>query len=568
MKIPKEPNEREAFYVDLITRCFASREDRKNLYSVLKNYYLYGNQSLPQAVDYNKLYAHIDLLSSFLFSGETTAFVIETSVDSDSQDPITEQRKAQVILPKVVENWHDSNLDILFNEALNWALVYSTMFIKLVPYENARFGAYLVEPQLVGVLREDVPMLDNQECVCHEFYMGESEFKRRIEKFGEEEKTRIMNAIGGGFSEVETGGDTLPLPVAKLIVTATNPQTGGVQGQMSNVTATYDMNPKINEKVLVCHELMVYDDDAQDYRMVLMADGKVTFFDAMENTFVPNELPLIKITPNMIANYFWGKTELMHLIPLQEWMNTRVQEIRRVLAKIADPPLAGIGMSGVVEEKWLENPGDRIATDIPSGNILNLFQAQAGDLFAELKMIETMFDEVSGIRELMQGKGEKGVRATSHADLLVRVGSSRVKKKAAILEDSVEKVGSLILAFMRKYDPTHYELDEPKGYKFTAKMLSSRSAVKVDSHSSSPIFIDQQMDKAEQAFKAGAIDKEDLIDMMRFQNSAYMKSKLHKREEENNKLNAIAGIVNEINEQNMLQMLEKLKKMTAKPAKG
>jgi hypothetical protein len=121
---------------------------------------------------------------------------------------------------------------------------------------------------------------------------------------------------------------------------------------------------------------------------------------------------------------------------------------------------------------------------------------------------------------------------------------------------------------MRKYDPTHYELDEPKGYKFTAKMLSSRSAVKVDSHSSSPIFIDQQMDKAEQAFKAGAIDKEDLIDMMRFQNSAYMKSKLHKREEENNKLNAIAGIVNEINEQNMLQMLEKLKKMTAKPAKG
>jgi len=560
VKIPASHDEREELYKEIIINAFASREDRKSLYSILKNYYLYGNGNIQQSADYNKLFPHIDLLSSFLFSGETTTFVIETSEDSDNQDPIIEQKKAQKLLPALNQNWHDSNTDILFNEALNWALVYSTMLLKMVPMGHGKFGIYLVEPHNFGVLREDIPMLDNQEAMVHEYYMGESEFQRRISAFGEEEQIRLKTAVGSSFQEISTGADSIPMPLAKLIVTATSPN---ITGQLAaNITAQYDFSPKIQEPCCVCQEVTVWDDDLKDYRMATMIEGKALFYDAQGNTFVPNEHPYIKITPNMMNTYFWGRTELMFLIPLQEWVNVRIQEIRKVLAKIADPPMAGIGMSGVVEEKWLQLPGDRVATDVPAGSITSFAPAPPTDLFKELQMIEQLFDEVSGIRELMQGKGAPGVRATSHADLLVRVGSSRVKKKAAILEDAVEKVGSLILAFMRKYDDTHYKTDD--GLTFIAKELSSRSSVKVDSHSSSPIFIDQQLQKANDAFKAGAIDKEDLIDAFKFQNAAYMKVKLKKREAMNDMLSAIKNTLESANGTNDLQVLEKLKNMFEK----
>ena len=558
MRIPESHEEREIFYADIIRRAFSSREDRKALYSVLKNYYLYGNANIQQTCDYNKLYPHIDLLSSFLFSGETTSFVIETSEDIDNQDPILEQKKAQKLLPRLHDLWHDSNLDILFNDALNWALVYSTMIVKIVPLLNQTFAAYLIEPHNFGVLREDVPMLDHQEAMVHEYYMSESELLRRIENFGEEEKLRLLTRIGSSFTDVAVGGDSLPMPVQKLIITSASPN---IQGQIAQIEAQYDFNPRIEEKCCLAQELSIWDDAANDYRTVTMVDGNTLLMDHMSNIFIPEEHPFVKITPNPMTTYFWGRTEMMYLIPIQEWINTRVFEIKKILAKIADPPMAGIGLSGVVEEKWLQNPGDRIATDIPSGSVQPMYPQSPGDIFKELQMLELMFAEVSGIRELMQGKGAAGVRATSHADLLVRVGSSRVKKKAAVLEDSIEKLASLILSFMRKYDAAHYKLDDDPKHIFIAKQLSPKSSVKVDSHSSSPIFIEQQMDKAAQAFQAGAIDKEDLIDAMKFQNASFMKAKLRKREAQNEVLSTIKNMIESMDGQNDAQVLEKLKGM-------
>jgi hypothetical protein len=50
-----------------------------------------------------------------------------------------------------------------------------------------------------------------------------------------------------------------------------------------------------------------------------------------------------------------------------------------------------------------------------------------------------MFEEASGIVNVLQGKGETGVRSSGHASQLARLGSSRARKRALVVEDALEK---------------------------------------------------------------------------------------------------------------------------------
>jgi len=74
--IPKEPIERETLYLDLMEKCLVSREERKADYSSLRSYYLFGAGPEESPAHYNKIYPHIDQVTAFLFSADTTRFSI------------------------------------------------------------------------------------------------------------------------------------------------------------------------------------------------------------------------------------------------------------------------------------------------------------------------------------------------------------------------------------------------------------------------------------------------------------------------------------------------------------
>jgi hypothetical protein len=116
----------------------------------------------------------------------------------------------------------------------------------------------------------------------------------------------------------------------------------------------------------------------------------------------------------------------------------------------------------------------RLAPDIP------------GDLFEVIHEIDQMFAEVSGITSVLSGRGESGVSSQGHASQLARLGSSRAKKRALIVEDSLEKVATLYLKLMQAYDPTHFT--DTEGVPFIAEQFTKDYVVKVDAHSNSPIF--------------------------------------------------------------------------------
>jgi hypothetical protein len=129
----------------------------------------------------------------------------------------------------------------------------------------------------------------------------------------------------------------------------------------------------------------------------------------------------------------------------------------------------------------------------------------------------------------LQGRGESGVRSSGHASQLARLGSSRAKKRALVIEDSLEKMATLYLRCMQAYDDTHY-IDE-QGNPFIAEQFTKDYVVKVDAHSNSPIFMEDLRTLAFNLFKSQVIDKESLLDMVDPPMKQMLKDRLKKMQE-------------------------------------
>ena len=140
-----------------------------------------------------------------------------------------------------------------------------------------------------------------------------------------------------------------------------------------------------------------------------------------------------------------------------------------------------------------------------------------------------MFAEASGISSVLSGRGETGVRSQGHASQLARLGSSRAKKRALVVEDALEKMATLYLKVMQMDDDTMYRAAD--GLKFIANQFTKNFVVKVDAHSNSPIFMEDLRALAFNLFKAQAIDKESLLDLLEPPMKQLLKDKLKKAED-------------------------------------
>jgi len=521
MRIPANHEDRENFYLDLMQKCNVSREERKSDYRVLRNYYLFGSGPEEPPAYFNKIHPHLDQLTSFLYSAETTRFSISLGA---AVNPL-EHRKTPVLTSALNDEWLNSNADQVFSTALTWALVYNTTFIKLV-YRNG-IHPYMIEPGAMGVLREDIPYADRQEAMCQRYYITRSELYNRLYSHPKREAivNRVTSSIRAQTTDESNGGDG----VARVIMSATNPTIyGNVELDL------YGMNryqARVSEETVEMQELWVWNDETEDYQVVTIAAPDVIIYDRPgASVFLKGECPFVQICPSPQYDYFWGQSESQQLIMLQELRNNRMTEVLDLLSKQVSPPTALSGFNGILDEKnfALNKAGGLIASDMPNAKVDRLPPNMPPDLFEVIHEIDAMFMEVSGISNVLSGKGESGVRSQGHASQLARLGSSRAKKRALIVEDSLEKVATLYLKLMQAYDATHFK--DTEGTPFIAEQFTRDFVVKVDAHSNSPIFTEDTKELAFSLFKAGAIDKESLLDLLEPPMKQLLKDKLKERE--------------------------------------
>jgi hypothetical protein len=285
--------------------------------------------------------------------------------------------------------------------------------------------------------------------------------------------------------------------------------------------------PRVAEKLVQMTEMYVWDTEAADYQVVTIAEPGVVIFDrSLDKMFLKNEAPFIQVCPNPSHDYFWGYSEVDKLIPLQRMRNERFEQIQHMMNLQARPPKFGSGFQGDVSEimDTMDSPSGLVVGDMPGAKLETVSPNIPDDLFREIRELDAMFEEVSGITNVMQGRGESGVRSQGHAANLARLGSSRAKKRALIIEDQLEKVATLYMQLMQAYDAESMRTE--KGMEFIPEQFSNNYIVKVDAHSNSPIFQEDQRALAFELFKAKAIDRESLLDLLDVPMKELLKTRL------------------------------------------
>ena len=504
MRIPKKLEDKEAFYRDLMEECLVSRNDRIAEYERLRLYYLWGCNTDSQPAIFNKILPQIDLLTSFLFAAETTQFSVVVGEFADKEKELS---KVVPLSQRLNNRWHDSNADIQFGQAVIWSLVYGSMFVKLVQ-QKKQTVPYVVEPHNFGVLNEGMPLLDDQEAFVHVYSESHRSLSRKLK-----DHPRMESIIKLVTPSIRNDTHEVPAGVQRIVMSAFPMTDVNGPGQVNNALNSMNQyRAKTMDESIEMKELWVWDDEVNDYRIATLASGGIFIYDR-PNFYLPGDNPFIPVIPNPSYDYFWGHSEVARLIQLQDARETRMQQIKELLDRQVKPPTALQGnWTGITDEMQyaLQVFGAGLSSSDPTAKIEQFRPTVPTDTFAEIKEYDAMFNEMMGLSNVVQGKGESGVRSKGQTDTLARLGSARIKHRAYILEDGLDKIGTHYLKLMQQHDPE--PMMDDNGHKFIAEQFTKDFTVKVDGHSSSPIFTEDKHQLMFEYFKVHAIDRATLIE--------------------------------------------------------
>jgi hypothetical protein len=503
VKIPPV-HERELFYDQVARECMLSRDDRVADYERLRSYYLFGCDIGDSPATYNKILPQMDLLVSFLFAAETTKFGIVLGESAGAERDIV---KVPALQSMVNNKWQDSNADVQFGQGILWALVYASMFVKMIQRKKQTIP-YLAGPGSMGVLREDMPFLDDQEAICNEYSISKYAFDRLLASH-----PRRAEILAGVHASMSKETSEVPAAVGRIIM-STFPMVGTPNGPGSlTMPGNFDAyRARVADERVQMRELWIWDDDANDYRTVTMASGGLCVYDR-PNIFLAGEHPFIQICPNPAYDYFWGHSEVDRLTDLQDLREYRMNQIKELLDRQVKPPTSSSGMFGVGDETSFARQvfGGNVGSVDPTSQFKVWYPTVPADTFTEIRAIDEMFNEMTGLSNVTQGKGESGVRSKGHAAELARLGSSRIRKRAFTIEDGLDKMGTLYLKLSQQHDDTH--LVDELGQPFIAEQFTKDAVVKIDGHSSSPLFVEDQKALARELLESKSIDRAEFIEM-------------------------------------------------------
>lgn len=545
---------------EIISVCGASRKERIQRGAMYRNLFLTGSESGDPVV-YNKTFAYIENLSSYLYSPVELRFGIEKYGSSTLAD----RAKASAASAELHRYLRQGEVDTEIEEAVTWSLVKGKCFIKMLWSEEG-FEPTIVQPEMMGVYREDITTLDKQEAFFHSVYLTPGRFAQMIENH-----PNRMELLKKSEKYIHAANDEnnpdANNALKQVIIGGLNPYRAASSNNRNQARGIVDwlggpaptLSPQLLASMLRLDELWVWDDDRDDWTTIqiigddIMVAGQYQHRNLIADMFDPdnpeksikanedNPLsghhPFIEFCPNKLAGYFWGRSEMCNVALMQQMISTRIDGINKLLRRQEDPPTKWIGGQSPTDKQWskLRKPGALLSDSNPNAKIDSLAPNLPEGLWESLHETEAMYDNMAGFTPTLQGRGEKGVRAGGHSESLTKNASPRFKDRALDVERSAASLGGLGLDYLKaksaekltawvmpnddsidssaQLDPD--SLQPPvKGMKpieFMFHQLSNKCKVVVDSHSSSPAFSHETKGLMFDLYKAGAADKKQLI---------------------------------------------------------
>jgi hypothetical protein len=537
--IPDNPALRTEYIQWILDVCLQSKKDRKDLYDRRRNFFLYGTGS-DQDIIYNRLESHLDLVSSFLYSPDHAEFSLSAPPNADDATV----KQFQAAQDAFNNDFRDAGLFDSFADALIWSTVFDSVFLKM-GWSDVREEetCEMVEPWAFGVFAEEITELESQQAFVHCYHIDYDNACQRLIRAGLGDKIPQLNVVNTPFES------PFPELITRMIIASTAGENlgGNVTGSVNpSYVARPSYHAKVDRPLVQMSELTVWDDELKDYRLffivdpgIILSDSKETirvlkaaggwrgakkqqeqFYDTECNLFFPKDHPFVQVRPYNMYKYFWGKSHIESLIPLQEWSNERLEQIHDILDKQANPARVLSGFLGLSDEKAEAFGGADtwVMDQLPQAQVKELYPEMPPDIFADYNSIGMLFIEASGLTEVLQGKGTEGVRSRGHAKELKTTGAGRIKKTATRLEAPLVRMGDLVLRLNMRNNPDEIHPD-PKddgkpGDPFYYHNLVGEYSLRIAGHSHSPLFADDSKEMAALLFKAQAIDQEGLLRML------------------------------------------------------
>ena len=496
---------------ELIDECYASREARIDLNRLWTAYFFAGTSDGAQAV-YNRTFSHVDRLASMLFSPTDVRFALEgdlalTPADIDILAAGTRYLNRE---------FHRCNVDMNFGQATLWALVKGAALTKTL-WGHDGLEPWLVQPELFGVLREDINDLDRQDAFVETTYMTPAAFRRTLE--GHKQKREIMDEVTKTLkSRADEQAPIQDQYLMQIVVGGTGPvsttQSGGQAMVNFSSVPKPMLSPDVARRLVRLDELWVVDDERQDYTTIRLVEDIVIEGDLQRRNLsgVKGEHPYTKVCPNEVDSYFWGMSEVAQVYKLQDLLNTQIRKLQEVTALKADPPRALIGFTGITDEKYnaLRRPGGKITEDNPNAKIENLSPDVPQEILIErINATIQYFDDQAGFTPVMLGMGDQGVRSQAQAQTLTRNSSPRMRDRALAVERQAVEQGEFALKLLQAKEAD--VMQSEKKQQFLLSQLPDPYRVTVDSHTSSPSFQEDTRNLAIALKRLQVIDDEDTI---------------------------------------------------------
>jgi hypothetical protein len=568
MKIPSR--NLAGFANDLIRQCSASMKMRAQRGLIFKNYFLTGSSDGNPAI-FNKTYAYIDNLASYLYSPVDLRFVVQPYGRNASP---ADRAKAHAATDELNLAVDDSNTDTVIEQAVLWGLVKGKVFTRTL-WNGKGLETEVIQPEAIGVLRDDIDSLDKQEAFFHRTWMTQSRFAELIENHPNRDALfRKAGRYLTGSSTASDNGDQggMPVLLGGQAFSGAGPYTaagpGGSPTGNTNQNVAFwlaspppMLDPQVLATLIPFNELWVWNSEVDDWTTIqivgedILIEGDRVLRNLFADSLDPAnkarkirdnpENPLSERTPfreicaNPVDGYMWGRSEVQNVGFLQESINARVNGINGLLRRQEDPPMLGtnITASAAQMNSRMRKPGGFMTEANPNASVKFIPPEIPEGLYLSVHENERMFDEMGGMPDVMRGHGDRGVRSHKQVETLTRNASPRFKDRALLIERQVAAIGSLchriqrakvdraIIAWMRPgaksieiaplTDPTiEPPVEGMQGIEFMLHQVPDDWRVTVDGHSASPAFMYEEEQKAQLLAQQGAISKEMLINLL------------------------------------------------------
>jgi hypothetical protein len=503
----------------------------------------------------NMLHKALDETAAHLFSPVELKF----SMDFERPYPKLIYERGAEAAKGVTRLWERNSTDVSFARGVFESLKYGACIMKQWVQmegedEHPVYYDSLVMPWNFGVYREDKVKIDAQEMLCETVNLTGPEVWQRIWRMPKAEDLyrRIMaNGRKGQATGEPSSFFHQVLSTSQIgtgVQSMVSPVPGGVV-QLNNDPNYMLMGPVIAADQVRMHELWIKGET--DYVTIQMiepdilitpySDGKIIF--KQKNLLADGShlQPYRKIQPNETEGWFWGRSELVDLIEPQALLSMWCDDLRRMYGMQVDKLIFFMGDNNITDELYAQWRAAGYGNLGAEAKVQDLTPAIPQEALPLLKWIQEQVNILRGFPPIMQGMGEQGVRAGSHANVLMKTASPTLRDRALIVERNCAECADLTANIRELKDEKFYwtkgdDVEQIDASSFLLTDLPHDWRITVDSHSSSPIFSDENTQLVFAAQQRGIVDEEYVIDNTPLPNKEIAKISARERKKQQREL--------------------------------